>query len=270
MTAAPSVTFLVDVDNTLLDNDRIRERHRGAPRSGVRLRRGRPLLDDPGAPLRRARIPRLPRRRAGVVGGRRARSASARASRATCSTTRSPTGSTPARSTCSRGFASLGPTVVLTDGDAVFQPHKIERAGIARAVDGHVLVYVHKEEELDDVERRYPAERYVLVDDKLRILTRREAVLGRARDDGAPAPGPVRERSGDCGGASGGRRHGRRDRRSARPRPLAAPAGQSSIQRRKPPRNASSLCPRRQFGGSSPRSRAFPPPSTTYSGRSAA
>jgi FMN phosphatase YigB (HAD superfamily) len=66
---------------------------------------------------------------------------------------------------------SLGPTVVLTDGDAVFQPYKIEHSGIAAAVDGNVLVYVHKEESLDDVERRYPSDRYVLVDDKLRILT---------------------------------------------------------------------------------------------------
>jgi FMN phosphatase YigB (HAD superfamily) len=65
---------------------------------------------------------------------------------------------------------SLGPTFVLTDGDAVFQPHKIRRAGIHDAVDG-VLVYGHKEESLDDVERRCPADRYVLVDDKLRILT---------------------------------------------------------------------------------------------------
>jgi hypothetical protein len=64
-----------------------------------------------------------------------------------------------------------GATVVVTDGDAVFQPHKTERAGIAQAVDGNVLVYVHKELELEDVERRYPAERYVFVDDKLRILT---------------------------------------------------------------------------------------------------
>ena len=66
---------------------------------------------------------------------------------------------------------SIGPTVVVTDGDAVFQPHKIERAGIRDVVIGDVLVYVHKEEELDDVERRYPADRYVLVDDKVRILT---------------------------------------------------------------------------------------------------
>jgi FMN phosphatase YigB (HAD superfamily) len=64
-----------------------------------------------------------------------------------------------------------GPTVVVTDGDAIFQPHKIEVAGIASVVAGNVLVYVHKELALDDVERRYPAERYVLVDDKLRILT---------------------------------------------------------------------------------------------------
>jgi FMN phosphatase YigB (HAD superfamily) len=66
---------------------------------------------------------------------------------------------------------TLGRVVVLTDGDAVFQPHKVARSGIRDAVDGHVLVYVHKELELADVERRYPAERYVLVDDKLRILT---------------------------------------------------------------------------------------------------
>jgi FMN phosphatase YigB (HAD superfamily) len=66
---------------------------------------------------------------------------------------------------------SLGPTVILSDGDVVFQPRKVERAGLAEAVDGHVLIYIHKEEALDDVERRYPAEHYVVVDDKLRILT---------------------------------------------------------------------------------------------------
>lgn len=65
---------------------------------------------------------------------------------------------------------SLGPTVVLSDGDVVFQPRKVEHAGIADAVAGHVLIYIHKEEALADVERRYPARRYVLVDDKLRIL----------------------------------------------------------------------------------------------------
>jgi FMN phosphatase YigB (HAD superfamily) len=64
-----------------------------------------------------------------------------------------------------------GPVVILTDGDVVFQPRKIERSGLLEAVDGNVLVYVHKELEIEDVERRYPAERYVFVDDKLRLLT---------------------------------------------------------------------------------------------------
>ena len=64
----------------------------------------------------------------------------------------------------------LGSTVILSDGDVVFQPHKVERAGLADAVDGRVLIYIHKEQTLDDVERRFPAEHYVLVDDKPRIL----------------------------------------------------------------------------------------------------
>jgi FMN phosphatase YigB (HAD superfamily) len=67
-------------------------------------------------------------------------------------------------------LCSLGPTVVLSDGDVVFQPRKVERAGIADAVDGRVLIYIHKEKALDDVERRFPAEHYVLVDDKRPIL----------------------------------------------------------------------------------------------------
>ena len=67
-------------------------------------------------------------------------------------------------------FRAWGPTVILTDGDVVFQPRKVERSGIFEAVDGHVLIYIHKEEALDDIERRYPAQRYVIVDDKPRIL----------------------------------------------------------------------------------------------------
>ena len=67
-------------------------------------------------------------------------------------------------------FRAWGPTVILSDGDVVFQPRKVERSGISEAVDGHVLIYIHKEETLDDVERRYPAQHYVLVDDKPRIL----------------------------------------------------------------------------------------------------
>jgi len=68
-------------------------------------------------------------------------------------------------------FKQFGPVVILTDGDVVFQPRKIERSGLYEAVDGNILIYIHKEMELADVERRFPASRYILVDDKIRILT---------------------------------------------------------------------------------------------------
>jgi FMN phosphatase YigB (HAD superfamily) len=71
-----------------------------------------------------------------------------------------------------------GPVVILSDGDVVFQPRKVERSGLWAAVDGAVLIYIHKEQMLDDVERRYPARRYVMIDDKLRILTAIKAVWG--------------------------------------------------------------------------------------------
>ena len=64
-----------------------------------------------------------------------------------------------------------GQTVIMSDGDVVFQPRKVERSGLFEAADGHVLIYIHKEDMLDDVERRYPARHYVLIDDKLRILS---------------------------------------------------------------------------------------------------
>jgi FMN phosphatase YigB (HAD superfamily) len=71
-----------------------------------------------------------------------------------------------------------GPAVILSDGDVVFQPLKISRSGLANAVADRVLIYVHKEEELDDVEQRCPAEHYVLVDDKLRILAAVKKIWG--------------------------------------------------------------------------------------------
>ncbi len=66
---------------------------------------------------------------------------------------------------------TFGETVILSDGDVVFQPRKIERSGLLETVKKKILIYIHKEKELRDVERRYPAEHYVLVDDKLRILS---------------------------------------------------------------------------------------------------
>jgi FMN phosphatase YigB (HAD superfamily) len=73
---------------------------------------------------------------------------------------------------------SFAPTVILTDGDVVFQPRKVEHAGIAKVADGNVLIYIHKEEALADVERRFPAEHYVLVDDKPRILDAVKKIWG--------------------------------------------------------------------------------------------
>lgn len=64
----------------------------------------------------------------------------------------------------------FGQTVILSDGDVVFQPLKVERSGLAETFDGNVLIYIHKEDDLDDVAAHYPADHYVLVDDKVRIL----------------------------------------------------------------------------------------------------
>ena len=72
-----------------------------------------------------------------------------------------------------------GPVVILSDGDVVFQPRKVERSGLFEAVEGNILIYIHKELELADVERRYPARHYVMVDDKLRILAAMKKVWGR-------------------------------------------------------------------------------------------
>lgn len=73
---------------------------------------------------------------------------------------------------------SAGVTVILSDGDVVFQPRKVQRSGLWDAVGGRVLIYLHKEQMLDAVERRYPAAHYVLIDDKLRILSAIKQVWG--------------------------------------------------------------------------------------------
>jgi FMN phosphatase YigB (HAD superfamily) len=74
---------------------------------------------------------------------------------------------------------TLGRPVVLSDGDVVFQPRKIQRSGIWAAVEGHVLIYLHKEKVLDHVQRRYPANNYIMVDDKANLLAAMKTVLGR-------------------------------------------------------------------------------------------
>ena len=77
-----------------------------------------------------------------------------------------------------RHMRRRGPVVILSDGDVVFQPRKVERSGLWAAVEGEVLIYIHKERMLDDVEKHYPAGRYVMVDDKIHILAAMKAVWG--------------------------------------------------------------------------------------------
>lgn len=72
----------------------------------------------------------------------------------------------------------LGPTVILSDGDVVLQPRKLRRSGIWDAVEGRVLIYIHKEHRLDDMISRYPARHYVMVDDKVRVLAAMKEILG--------------------------------------------------------------------------------------------
>jgi hypothetical protein len=106
--------------------------------------------------------------------------------------------------------------VILTDGDVVFQPRKVERSGLWAAVGGEVLIFIHKEQMLDEVERRYPARRYVMIDDKLRILTAIKDVWRDRVTTGLRSPGPLRPRSVTSRPVSACGPHGRGDR--GRPR----------------------------------------------------
>ncbi len=77
-----------------------------------------------------------------------------------------------------RHASTWGRTVILSDGDVVFQPRKIQRSGLWDAVEGRVLVYIHKEQMLSDIEMRYPARHYIMIDDKLRILEAMKKIWG--------------------------------------------------------------------------------------------
>jgi hypothetical protein len=76
-----------------------------------------------------------------------------------------------------RHLDQFGQTVILSDGDVVFQPRKVQRSGIWDAVNGRVLIYIHKEEMLDSVQRLYPAKHYVMIDDKVRLLDAMKKVM---------------------------------------------------------------------------------------------
>ena len=172
-----SVVFLLDCDNTLLDNDRVQEDLRGhlTREFGAanckrywdifeELRRELGYADYLGA-LQRYRLghmhePRLLRMSDFLVDYPFADRLY------------------PGALEVIAHLGRLGTTVILSDGDVVFQPRKIERSGLWDAVEGRVLVYIHKEKMLEDVARRYPAKRYVMVDDKLHILAAMKAVWG--------------------------------------------------------------------------------------------
>ena len=180
MTAAPTrhpVVFLLDVDNTLLDNDHVTAdlkrflvREVGTEREeqyweffeAIRSELG--YADYLGALQRyRLRFPREPHLLA-----------------VSSYLVNYPFANRlfPGSLDVVERLSSWGPTVILSDGDVVFQPRKIERSGLSDAVESRVLIYVHKEHELDDVELRFPADHYVLVDDKPRILAAVKQVLG--------------------------------------------------------------------------------------------
>ena len=179
MTETPSIVFLFDVDNTLLDNDRVQvdlrqylERTCGvAARDRYfeifeELRSELGYADYLGA-LQRYRLearhhPVVLRMSSWLVDYPFADRLY------------------PGALDAVNHVRQRGTAVVLSDGDAVFQPRKVERSGLWRAFDGHVLIYIHKEEELDDVRRLYPADHYVLIDDKVRILSAIKTLWGDA------------------------------------------------------------------------------------------
>src|SRR5262249_5354288 len=179
MSAAPTVVFLFDVDNTLLDNDRVQadlsEHLQQAYGAATRdrywaifedLRRELGYADYLGA-LERYRLEGMPR--PDVL-------------QMSIWLVDYPFADRlyPGALDAVRHVEQWGRAVILSDGDAVFQPRKVERSGLWRAFDGHVLIYVHKEQELDDVRRLYPADHYVLIDDKLRILSALKTIWGGA------------------------------------------------------------------------------------------
>lgn len=169
MTSSNKVVFLFDVDNTLLDNDRVQDdlrshlEHEFGAETRDRywaifeeMRAEFGYSDYLGA-LQRYRIedlcdPRLLLMSSFLVDypfANRLYPGSLEALEHVC---------------------AWGPTVILSDGDVVFQPRKVQRSGLWEAAEGRVLIYIHKEQMLDDVQLRYPARHYVMVDDKLRIL----------------------------------------------------------------------------------------------------
>ena len=177
MTARSPVVFLVDVDNTLLDNDHIAfdlKRHLEHEIGHERQERYWAIFEELRAELGYADyLGALQRYRVEYPRDTHVLTVSAFLIDYPFAHRRYP----KALDVLAR-FRAWALTVILSDGDAVFQPRKVKVSGLGDAVDGRVLIYIHKERELDDVESRYPADHYVVVDDKLRILTAIKQVWG--------------------------------------------------------------------------------------------
>ena len=171
------VVFLFDCDNTLLDNDRVQadlrahlESEFGLPESQRYWRLYEALRSEVGYADYLGAMQRF---RLGMESDSRVlRLASFLLDYPFAS--RLYPGALEAVAHCRR----WGPTVMLSDGDIVLQPRKFQRAGLWDAVEGRVLIYIHKERMLDEMTRRFPARHYVMVDDKLRVLTAMKEVLG--------------------------------------------------------------------------------------------
>jgi len=176
--AGDELVFLFDVDNTLLDNDRVqhdlREQlaHEFGPKARdrywdilERLREELGYVDYLGA-LERYRLERLHDPRVLALSGWLVDYPFADRLY-------------PDALEVLRHARRGARTVILSDGDAVFQPRKVMRSGLWGEVNGQVLIYVHKERMLEDVERLFPARRYVMVDDKLRILSAIKSAWGK-------------------------------------------------------------------------------------------
>jgi FMN phosphatase YigB (HAD superfamily) len=175
MASVDDVVFLLDVDNTLLDNDAVTADLRGYMRAALGAeheQRYWDIFEECRAELGYADY-------LGALQGYRGQfPADCHLLEVSLFLLRYPFAERlyPCALEAIERLQVRGPVVILSDGDVVFQPHKIERSGLWAAVDGRVLIYIHKERMLDDVERRYPARRYVMVDDKLRILAAMKAI----------------------------------------------------------------------------------------------
>jgi FMN phosphatase YigB (HAD superfamily) len=177
MSEPAQVVFLFDVDNTLLDNDRITadlQRHLTQAFGEQRQRRYWAIFEDMRKELGYADyLGALQRYRAENERDPQFLQISFFLSEYPFANRLFP-GSLDAI----EHVGKWGPAVILSDGDVVFQPRKVFRSGLFEAVEGRVLIYIHKERELEDVEKHYPARHYVLIDDKLRILAAMKKAWG--------------------------------------------------------------------------------------------